>query len=184
MIDGEQLRKDAAYRHDVFVALFDKYRAEVAEYCARRLGEVLAEDVAQAVFQVVWAKLPRFTPDRPIEHWLYAIAKKECQRTFRNAAKRRVLDYAFRREIQAAAHRPEPTAPGTRLEQEAWHTRLADRLATLRPEDRIVLNMRYRRELSVKDIAETTGMSEKVVQKRLERARRRLREVMNDDAEA
>jgi RNA polymerase sigma-70 factor (ECF subfamily) len=184
MIDGERLRKDDAYRHEVFVALFDKYRAEIVEYCARRLGEVLAEDVTQAVFWIVWTKLPWFAPHRPIEYWLYAIAKKECQRTFRNVAKRRVLDYAFRKDIQEAAHSPGPTAPGTHLEREAWHTRLAESLITLRSEDRILLNMRYRRALSITEIAETTGMSEKTVQKRLERARRRLREVMRDDAEA
>jgi RNA polymerase sigma factor (sigma-70 family) len=184
MIDGERLRMDVAYRHDVFVALFEKYQAEIAEYCERRLGEVLAEDVTQAVFRIVWTKLPQFALHHPIEHWLYAIAKKECQRTFRNTAKRRLLDFAFRKDIQEATHTPGPTPPGTRLEREAWRTRLAESLATLRPEDRILLNMRYRRELSVAEIAETTGMSEKTVQKRIERARRRLRKVMSDDAEA
>jgi RNA polymerase sigma-70 factor (ECF subfamily) len=171
------------YRHHTFVALFDKYQAAIAEYCARRLGEVLAEDVTQAVFRIVWTKLPQFVPHRPIDHWLYAIAKKECQRAFRNAAKRRFLDVAFRKDIQEAAHSPGPTAPGTHLERAAWRARLAECLATLRHEDRILLNMRYRRELSLAEIAETTGMSEKTVQKRLERARRRLREMMSDDAE-
>ena len=184
MIDGKRLRTDDAYRHDVFVVLFDKYQSEIMEYCARRLGELLAEDVAQAVFQIVWTKLPQFEPYRPIEHWLYAIAKKECQRTFRNVSKRWVIDFAFRREIQEAAHSVSPPAPSVRLEHETHRRRLADGLARLRQEDRILLNMRYRRDLSMVDIAEVMGMSTKAVQKRLERARRQLREVMGGDTEA
>jgi RNA polymerase sigma-70 factor (ECF subfamily) len=184
VIDWGRLRTDDAYRYDVFVALFDKYQPEIAEYCARRLGEVLAEDVAQAVFVIVWTKLPQFEPARPLEHWLYAIAKKECQRTFRNTAKRRFLDFAFRKDIQESAHSSRSPTPGTHVEREVRGSRLTAYLAALRQEDRILLNMRYRRGLSVVEIAEIMGTSEKAVQKRLERARGRLREVMNHDSEA
>jgi DNA-directed RNA polymerase specialized sigma24 family protein len=38
----------------VFEALFNKYHLDIARYCATRVGELLAEDVAQAVFGIVW----------------------------------------------------------------------------------------------------------------------------------
>ena len=184
MIDREQLRLDVTYRQAVFESLFDKYHLDIVRYCASRVGDLLAEDVAQAVFRIVWSKLDSFEPERPINHWLSAIAKRECQRTFRNGSKRQMLDYAFRKDIQEAAHSSGPPPPGARLEQSTRHEQMANSLAQLSQDDRILLNMRYRRELSVADIAEIMETSRITVQKRLERARRRLREVMCDDAEA
>ena len=183
MVDRERLRKDATYRQKVFESLFDRYHLDIVRYCATRVGDLLAEDVAQAVFRVVWTKLGTFEPNRPIGHWLYAIAKRECQRTFRNASKRQILTYTFRKDIQEAAHSSRSPSPDMSLEYRTQNDQLIDGLAQLRQEDMIILNMRYRRELSVAEIAEIIGTSQKTAHKRLERARRRLREIITNDAQ-
>lgn len=181
MIDWERLRTDNAYRDTVVEVLVTKHQYDLVEYCAKWVGTALAEDVAQEVFIVVWQKLSTFQPHQPIEHWLYAITKKECQRVYRNTSRRRQIVADFDREIRDAAHRKDPQPPEALLEPERQLARLAKCLRQLRDADRLLLNLRYRRGFAVADIADTLDTSVKALEKRLERARRRLREYMGDD---
>jgi RNA polymerase sigma-70 factor, ECF subfamily len=59
-------------------------------------------------------------------------------------------------------------------------TRLATSLTQLPELERIVLHWRFHRGLSVAESAEALGMSEAAVRKRLQRALRRLKEMMDD----
>ena len=181
MIDWKRLRTDGAYCNQVVTDLVTKHQYALVEYCATWLGVALAEDVTQQVFIVIWQKLPTFQPHQPIEHWLYAIAKKECQRVYRNTSRRREIVADFDHEIREIAHRQESQPPEALMEAEQHRARLVDSLRQLRDEDRLLLHLRYRRSLTVADIADTLGTSVKAMEKRLERARGRLREYMGDD---
>jgi RNA polymerase sigma-70 factor (ECF subfamily) len=59
-------------------------------------------------------------------------------------------------------------------------TRLAHSLAQFRDDERLLLNLRYIKGLSVAEIVELSGKSEAAVRKRLLRALHRLQEMMDE----
>jgi RNA polymerase sigma-70 factor (ECF subfamily) len=63
---------------------------------------------------------------------------------------------------------------------QAQFDQLADCLTQLRDEERILLNLRYIKNLSVVEIAEVVGKGEAAVRKRLLRSLQRLRKLMDE----
>jgi RNA polymerase sigma-70 factor (ECF subfamily) len=66
------------------------------------------------------------------------------------------------------------------MADEAQRTLLQESLAQLRDVDRMLLVLRYWKELPMADIADIMGKTESAVRKQLERAKQRLREVMQE----
>jgi RNA polymerase sigma-70 factor (ECF subfamily) len=65
---------------------------------------------------------------------------------------------------------------------EAQRTVLQESLAQLQDLDRMLLVLRYWKELPIADIADIMGKTESAVRKQLERARQRLRQTMQTHA--
>ncbi len=182
VIDRPRL-KDEAYRSEVLEGLFHTYRDRIFLYCVGRLGEIYGEEVAQDVFVSAWENLAKFRQDSTLETWLFGIAKKKCQQAARNVVRRRMLSKQFLEEIRASAH-PEASPPlGQQTLEQARFIQLAAGLARLQNDERLLVNMRYTKGLSVAEIAELFGKTEAAVRKRLLRALRHLSELMTDDTE-
>jgi RNA polymerase sigma factor (sigma-70 family) len=64
------------------------------------------------------------------------------------------------------------------MEHASQEALLADCLSRLRDEERIVLTLRYWKEMPMDDIADVMGKSIAATRKRLLRAQQRLRELM------
>jgi RNA polymerase sigma factor (sigma-70 family) len=86
----------------------------------------------------------------------------------------------FGKDIGQQLHAEPSSPPGAGLEAREQATRLATSLTQLQLE-RIVLHWRFHRGLSVAESAEALGLSEAAVRKRLQRALRRLKEMIDDD---
>ena len=170
---------DQAYRWDIVAALMRDHGDAIAQYCTTWLGEGLAEEVTQDVFVSAWEQLPRFRPLASLRTWLFGIAHKKCQQTYRNHARRQAIARTFLDDIQQCIHTDSSLLPEHRAMQVSQHTRLHASLAALREDERILLTLRYWKELPVADIADIVGKSESAVRKRIERATNRLREYMD-----
>lgn len=179
MIDRQQLHDDA-YRWEVVERLIQENGAAIIQYCLTRLGEGLAEEVTQEVFVTAWATLPRYRPEKPLEAWLYGIARNKCLRAYHNRARRQVIAQTFAEEIRERAHAKGQPSPGDCESQTPLRVRLSDSLAKLQDTDRILLTLRYWKELPVVEIAEIIGKSEGAVRKQLYRAQQRLKELMHE----
>ncbi len=77
-----------------------------------------------------------------------------------------------------------PQIPGVSPSREIHLSQLCTSLEQLDEHERILLNLRYWRGLSIGDISEIVSKSETAIRKRLERARQHLREKMQDEAAA
>lgn len=182
LIDRQSL-KDEAYRSQVLEELFSAHRDRLFRYCVGRLGEIYGEEVAQDVFVSAWENLAKFRQDSTLETWLFGIAKNKCQQAVRNVVRRRTLSEQFLAEIRASAHAKASSPPGQQTLEQVRFIQLAAGLARLRDDERLLVNMRYTKGLSVAEIAELFGKTEAAVRKRLLRALRHLSELMNDDTE-
>ena len=169
---------DETYRWEVIDALMREHAQAIAQYCTAWLGEGLAAEVTQEVFVTAWETLPSYRPDAPLRRWLFGIARNKCQQGFRNRARRRAIAHTFLEDIRQQVHAESGTEPEAMLTAETRHTQLHHSLSQLRDVERMLLVLRYWKELPIADIADIMGKSETAVRKQLERAKLRLRELM------
>ena len=180
VIDWQRVRDDDYYTA-VCTALYETHQRGILRYCVTRLGDPLGEDVMQEVFVTMVHTFRTFRPGPPVESWLFGMAKNKCQQALRNRTRRQDIANAFGKDIwqQLHAEAPKP-CPCEGLEARERATHLATSLTKLHELERIVLHWRFHRGLSVAESAESLGMSEAAVSKRLQRALRRLKEMMDD----
>ena len=175
-----QCLHDEEYRREVIDVLMRTHAEMIMRYCTTWLSEGLAEEVTQSVFVTAWEKLPKYRPVASLDKWLLGIARHKCQRAYRDRARRRAIDRAFMEDIRREAHAATPPNPEHMMTQETPDSWLHDSLSKLNDTDRMLLNLRYWKGLSVPDIADIMGKSTQAVQKRLERAKHHLREMMRN----
>ncbi|MCW5937933.1 MAG: RNA polymerase sigma factor [Fimbriimonadaceae bacterium] len=86
-MDGriEQAKRGDA---DALAFLIREHYARVYRFCARRLGDDLAQDAAQETFVTMQRGLRRFKGDSDFGTWLLGIARNHC----RNLARKRGRD--------------------------------------------------------------------------------------------
>jgi len=134
----------------------------------------------QEVFVTMVKTLRTFRPGLPIESWLFGTAKNKCKQALRNRTRRQDIANAFCKDIWQQLHADTSERPFEGPEERERATHPATSLTKLHELERILLHWRFHRELSVAESAEALGMSEAVVRKRLQRALRRLKEMMDD----
>ena len=178
-IDWQRLADDDYYA-SVCTALYESHRRDILQYCVRRLGDPIGEEVMQEVFVTMVRTLRTFRPGPPVKSWLFGMAKHKCQQALRNRTRRQDIANAFGKDIWQQLHAEASIPSSEGLEARERATRLATSLSQLHELERIVLHWRFHRGLSVAESAEALGMSEAAVRKRLQRALRRLKELMDD----
>jgi RNA polymerase sigma-70 factor, ECF subfamily len=178
-IDWQRFADDNYYA-SVCTRLYETYQRGVLRYCVTRLGDAFGEEVMQEVFVTMVKTLRTYRPGPPVESWLFGMAKHKCQQTLRNRTRRQDIANAFGKDIGQQVHTEPSSPPGAGLEARERAARLAASLTQLPEIERIVLHWRFHKGLSVAESAEALGLSEAAVRKRLQRALRRLKELMDD----
>ena len=151
---------------DAFRECYQQLGPVVLAYVQRFVPRDEAEDVRQQVFLEVWRSRLRFDPDRRIEPWVLAIAK------------RRAIDHIRRR-----ARNPSDPTDELPLERElsrpftdvhAEASELREALATLPYEQRETLELAYFHDMTQPQIADQLGVPLGTVKARSFRALRKL----------
>lgn len=180
--EAELIQRAARGDQEAFRHLWENHHA-VAMAAALRLchQRALAEEITQGAFLLAWRGLPRFRQGHPFRPWLmrilyrHALDIMEKQRTY---ARPLSLDDTLESEALLAA--------STSLEQSDPQERVAQReevrqaLARLSADQRRVIALRYGADLTEVDIAQALGWPVGTVKSRLNRARERLRFLLND----
>ena len=180
-IEAQKLR-DEAYRSQVFTVLVQEYQDRIFRYCVTRVGEGQGEEIAQEVFLTAWENLPKFRQESAIGTWLTGIARNKCSQAFRNRSRRQTIVATFVEDIRYQTHTAETDSPEHAMMDQARFAELSDCLDQLRDDERLLLTLRYYRELPVAEVAELMGKSEAAVRKRLLRALQRLRRIFDATA--
>jgi RNA polymerase sigma-70 factor (ECF subfamily) len=164
-----------------FGVVFDRHARVVFRYLVRRIGPADADTVLGEVFRVAFEK--RATYDTSYESarpWLYGIATRLVARHRRAEARR------IRATARLASERATP-ADATelvddRVDAAARWPGVADAVAELPPGERDALLLFVWEELSYEEIAAALGVPVGTVRSRLNRARRRLRDLREPEA--
>lgn len=148
--------------------LFERYQRLVYRLVFRIVGEVEAADLTQDVFLRVFEKIHQFQGWARFETWLYRLAVNECLQHLRREKTRR-LHLSRQQPLRQTA------GPSHHLEQTEL---LTAALNQLEPELKTVFVLREREQRNYREIAEAMNVAEGTVASRLNRARRRLREIL------
>lgn len=128
-------------------------------------------DVAQEAVMKAFEKLYTLRDDRYAKTWLIRILINECFRMADKQKRERMLADKVK-SCEKQAHKEQ--APGNVREEE--YSELYQALAQLPREFRIILELYYLEEFSVKEISELMGIPEGTVKSRLGRGREKLKQ--------
>jgi RNA polymerase sigma factor (sigma-70 family) len=156
-----------------FVLVFERHFDAIFRYLRRRVGRDLAEELAAETFAAAFASRHRFDSSawdaRP---WLYGIAVNLLRHHYRTE-ERQLRAYA-----RSAVDPLGFEEPLDRIEAAASAAQVAQALAELTPIEREVLLLFAWADLSYSEIAEALEIPVGTVRSRLNRARRRVGELL------
>ena len=166
--------EDAA--RDLFQRLYPTVISIVRGHRAKR---TLEEDLTQAVFAKVFAKLDQFSGLVPLEHWVSRIAVNTCINQLKHEKVRPELRMSDLSEEQEAVVQQLAVSEGDLPDSHSTGARelVEELLSRLRPEERLILTLLHLEERSVEDISQRTGWSVSCVKVRAFRARAKMRKL-------
>ena len=161
-----------------FAQVVEHYQKPLFGYLGRMgLTQSLAEEIAQETFFRAWNQLDKYNPARAqFSTWLFIIA--------RNLALHELERPIYKLEItdndilsESECKRSEPVEKLTQLQQREY---LMEALQKLPLADRSVLALAYFHELDQSSIANIEGTTISAIKVRLHRAKKKLRQLLED----
>ncbi|WP_020569286.1 RNA polymerase sigma factor [Neolewinella persica] len=158
----------------LFSELYERYATKVFYRC---LGVVkdknLAQDLAHDVFVKVFSNLSKYRATSDFSFWINAITYNHCISYLRSAKRLRfeAIDETNNQEDDGDILLHE------KLVRELQISQLDRLLKKLKPEEEVILMMRYQDGMQVRQIATILGIGESAVKMRLKRGRQRLAEL-------
>ncbi len=180
----EQQLVSNAQRGDraAFAKLVERYQTPVYNLAFRMLGTANdAEDAAQETFLRVYTRLKSFKGDQKFATWLLSIDAHYCIDRLRR--RKQITWLSIEDEVvgdSLSSDLPEPAEEALRHESQEEVERLLEHLS---PANRLVVVLRYWYDLSIEEIAKTTGDSASAIKVKLFRARQALARQVAADAE-
>lgn len=150
----------------------------VRAHLPRRTAE---EDLVQMVMIKVFTRLDQYRGEVPLVHWVSRIAVNTCFNELSREKVRPEMRYADLSEDEEAVLQNLAADTGELPPEEALSAReLVEKLlASLNPEDRLVITLLHLEGRSVEEIRAVTGWSGPLVKVRAFRARQKLKKVLN-----
>ncbi len=156
---------------EAFSHLIETYQNPVYNLCYRMLGDPdEAEDAAQESFLRAYKGIRRYDRERSFSTWLLSIAAHYCIDLMRRR-RYATLSYDELPQLDPPDLNPGPEMSLILSESQR---RVQALLASLSPQDRAAIVMRYWNDLSYEEIGEALSMTVSAVKSRLHRARREM----------
>jgi RNA polymerase sigma-70 factor (ECF subfamily) len=162
--DEMLVQKSAEGDRRSFEMLYDRYADKLYHYFLRMLwhDEVMAQDLTQEVFMKIVQKPEQFDTTRTFKTWVFSVAHNMCKNVYRH---KEVRDRAGS-ELAYTAIRSVNGDPG-QIDREGFDQSLKKALNEMDPEKRNTFILRFKHDLSIRDIAEITETSEGTVKSRI-----------------
>jgi len=161
----------------LFGLLYDRYSGTVYNKCISfTLNQEAAQDLTQDIFVKLFVKLKSFRGESKFSTWLYTFTYNHCVNFVQREMKPE-------NNIRAAMEDLEEEPVEEISDREIFELKaekLKKALQMLNPTDRMMLLLKYQDDISIKEIASTTALSESAVKMRLSRAKMNLVKFYND----
>ena len=149
-----------------FETLYDRYSSALLNYFYRMLWQdrEKAEDFMQDLFMKIVNNPLSYNPERPFKTWLYSVANNMCKNEYKKQAVRKGSNELLEgREIQGASGLETILA----LDEKTFNKALTEALEDLDPIQKETFILRFKDEMSIKEISEVFECSEGTVKSRI-----------------
>lgn len=169
-----------------FAEIVRRYSPRVFRFASRFFRQrELVEEAAQEVFLKAFQQIKNYEGRGSLEGWLTRITTNTCLNLLRSAKRRPEIEVSPMTEEESDWLETQMTESAVEKfhseEQKMIATDLVDRvLGTLSADDQIVLMLIDGEDASVKEVAQMTGWSESKVKVQAFRARRRMRQAVEE----
>ncbi|MCU4164378.1 RNA polymerase sigma factor [Carboxylicivirga caseinilyticus] len=152
-----------------FGILYKRYYSKVLDKCYSFVkNKQLAEEITEDIFSKVYEKLASFKNRSSFSSWLYSITYNHCIDYLREKKKLHYPSWDKENEI------PEIIDDTDEIIEDINYENLLVVLKLIHPEEEALLLMKYKDDLSMKQIATALRISEDAAKMRLKRARARV----------
>jgi RNA polymerase sigma-70 factor (ECF subfamily) len=164
---------DTAAGEELFKRHFDSIYNFFATKCALE-----ADELTQSTFLACVSAKHQFRKESSFRTYLFTIARHQLHRLLRSRTRHDAkLDFDHSSIAELVS------TPGTRLARNEEHRRLLETLQALPVDQQTLLELHYREEVDVAELAEIFEVTAHVIRTRLYRARKALREKLERFAE-
>lgn len=154
---------------EYFEVLYTRYYPKVLDKCYSFVkNRNTAEELAADIFAKVFEKLPGFKQLSSFSSWLYSISYNHCIDYLRENKKLHYPDWSTKNEIPDIIDETDDNIESINYEN------FLVILEMIHPEEKALLMMKYKDNLSMKQIGEALRISEDATKMRLKRARTRV----------
>jgi RNA polymerase sigma-70 factor (ECF subfamily) len=161
-----------------FEAIYDRYSRPLFGYFCRMLWKdrEKARDFMQDLFSKIIHKPEAYSAGRPFKTWLYSVAHNMCKNEYRKQEIRKGTNNSLDTGIQVSGDTGAEVLTG--LDSITFNAALEVALNTLDEKQRSAFIMRYREEMSIKEIAAVFECSEGTIKSRLFYTLKKLSEML------
>lgn len=182
MTDADLVARTLGGSQDAFRELVVRYERPVFALILRMIrNPTTAEELAQETFVKCYGRLATYDPARRFASWLFKIAHNTTIDHLRRGGPETVpLETPGEEggDLSAVLEDASSESPAAAAERREMARALERAIATLRPEYRGAVVMRYAEGLSYQEIVEATGLPLGTVKTNLHRARKQLADAM------
>jgi RNA polymerase sigma factor (sigma-70 family) len=187
-MDGDALRstvaRAAAGDQLAFARIVAAHHADMARVAYVMCGDVdLAQEAVQAAWSKAWTRLDTIRDTDRLRPWLVSIAANEAKQLARSRSRRRVREIPMP-DGETGGGQATPAGRAADPAGRVADLDLAAALATLTPDDRTLVALRYAAGLTSDEIGRLIGMTGGGVRARIARLLDRLRRELHDDEPA
>ena len=177
--EPEELKRRAIGGDPVLIEdLIECFKRDLFKFLRRRCGNAIdAEDALQDTFTAAFRYLSTYRGESSIKNWLYRIASSACTKMRRGKKNSPQLHESIE---NLDLSRFEELSQEIDSYLEARLMPIREAIYQLSPLDRSVLLLRDGEGLSTSETAVQLGLSESAVKSRLHRARKKLREYLEN----
>ncbi len=155
-------------RNTFFEELYERYADKVYRKCLSFVkDQAKAEDFTHDIFMKLIVRIGTFKETSKFSTWLFSITYNYCMDQLR--LNKKMAEDELTETIDVA----EEPEENEEIEMDA--KRLRKVLEGIPPEERTILLMKYQDDFSIKEIADTFGLTESAVKMRLKRTKEKLR---------
>jgi len=156
--------------------LYDRYVSKVYRKCISFVKEDdIAENLTHDIFIKVYLNLASFKGKSKFSTWLYSITYNFCIDYLRKSKK--MQTYSIEDQREAVSDMEVETLDDIKHIEAA---RLKVLLEKVKPDEKMILLLKYRDDKSIKDIQKIFNISESAVKMRIKRAKEKVRNLYKE----
>lgn len=184
MTEAEMIAGSRAGDRDALNELVKRYQPAVLRICVSLIGSRDVDDLVQDIFIKILRRLNTFEGRSSLFTWIYEITVNQCRDELRRRKRRRWFSLQTLPEETVEQITADEASASAEFEAEEMRRNLRRELNQMDPKYRELVVLRDLEGLGYDEIAEISGIDEKLVKSRLYQARQILAARMKKYAEA